>query len=207
MYSELFLSFIDPLASLGACPWLWAILVGLEFYCPFGSSVVCLNGCAWLRMPHLVSILQLWTTSFAFMNIAPSSASAGKDITDYIIVVVIKIVPLLGGGCFVITIVAPICLSFLLSTGTWSLVMKIMVFVPLMPPPTPSANLPNLFATEWDHVALCFGLRMSWWYVIHSLMSLLWINCAHCNQSDLHNCIWCRCGIHAWLVFKFWINV
>jgi hypothetical protein len=82
------------------------------------------------------------------MNIAPSSASAGKDITDYIIVVVIKIVPLLGGGCFVITIVAPICLSFLLSTGTWSLVMKIMVFVPLMPPPTPSANLPNLFATE-----------------------------------------------------------
>jgi hypothetical protein len=52
-------------------------------------------------------------------------------------------------------------MSFLLSAGTWSFVMKIMVFVPLMHPPTPFANLLDLIAAEWDHVALCFGLRMS----------------------------------------------
>jgi hypothetical protein len=52
-------------------------------------------------------------------------------------------------------------MSFLLSAGTWSFVMRCMVFVPLMHPHTPFANLPNLFAAEWDHVALCFGLRMS----------------------------------------------
>ena len=53
------------------------------------------RGCGW---PILVSICLRYTASFAFKNNAPSSASAAKDITAFMIVAFVMIAPLLGGS-------------------------------------------------------------------------------------------------------------
>ncbi len=96
----------------------------------------------------------------------------------------------------------PYVMSFLLSWGIPSFLMKYIVFVPFtLPSLSPCARRPNSFVADLLHNSLCSGLQISWRYLRYSPVVASWTSWILSIGMFLRRFIWCLCGISA-LLFR-----